>query len=184
MVLIMESEIWKDIVGYEDYYQVSNQGRVKALERVVYRIDGKIKVFKEKIRKSSKDGSGYLSLILSKDNVQKRHCIHILVCVHFIPNPQNKEEVNHEDGNKTNNNDWNLTWATPKENQHHARTTGLINDAGENNTRAKFTNQQTIEIRSLASKMSQRQIGKIYGVAQSTIEKIINNKSYKTYDSK
>lgn len=68
---------------------------------------------------------GYLGVTLSKNNIQKQFLIHRLVAKYFIPNPKNKSEVNHKDGNKQNNNDWNLEWNTRSENEKHAWETGL-----------------------------------------------------------
>jgi hypothetical protein len=105
--------------------------------------------------------------------------IHRLVAKHFIPNPENKREVNHIDGDKFNNNDWNLEWLTPSENHNHAYEIGLINDSGEYNTRSVLTNQQAREIRALAGTMLQREIGKLYHIGQTHVSQIIRNKLYK-----
>lgn len=111
-------ERWKDIVGYEGLYQVSNLGRVKSLER--YRNNhGKQQLVPESIKSTRKDKQGYLLLDLYKDNKQKTIRIHRLVAEHFIENPDNKETVNHIDGNKENNIVVNLEWATFKEQNKH-----------------------------------------------------------------
>lgn len=102
-------EIWKDIKGYEGLYQVSNFGRVKSLK---YSTEGKI-------LKGRHTGKGYLSVALFRNSVRKSTCIHRLVAQAFIPNPENKPEVNHIDENKLNNNVSNLEWVTPKENSNH-----------------------------------------------------------------
>lgn len=124
------NEIWKDIKGYEGLYQVSNLGRVKALERkFTYNINTKI--LKEKIKKqcetSKRNGKqGYLCTRL-KDKNGNSKCLytHRLVAEAFIPNPDNKETVNHIDGNKHNNNVNNLEWNTFSENNKHAITLKL-----------------------------------------------------------
>lgn len=69
------------------------------------------------------NSSGYLMVSLSN---RKKHCIHKLLAAHFIPNPENKKQVNHKDGNKLNNQLNNLEWATPSENMKHAYKSGLI----------------------------------------------------------
>lgn len=112
-------EIWKDIDGYIGRYQISNLGRVKSILRFSKGI--KVKILKYKI-----DKYGYLRVTLSKDNQQKIFFVHRLVAKAFIPNPENKPQVNHIDGNKQNNKVNNLEWVTNQENVIHAHITGLI----------------------------------------------------------
>ena len=117
-------EIWKDVVGYEGLYQVSNLGRVKSVDR--YKDNhGTKQLVKEKIKTTRKDKQGYLLLDLYKNNKKKTVRVHRLVAMAFIPNPQNKETVNHIDGNKENNTVENLEWATQKEQNEHIYATGL-----------------------------------------------------------
>ena len=99
-------EIWKDIEDYEGIYQVSNLGRVK-------------RVTTDRILKGIKDRGGYLRITLSKNGVKSNHKIHRLVAQAFIPNPENKPQVNHIDENKTNNLVSNIEWMTAKENLNH-----------------------------------------------------------------
>ena len=101
-------EKWKDIKGYEGYYQISNLGRVKSLSRDV----GSNRCKKETIMKTSIDKDGYECMVLSKDGKQKYVRIHRLVAQAFIPNPNNLPQVNHKDENKGNNNVENLEWCT------------------------------------------------------------------------
>ena len=117
-------EDWKDIKGYEGIYQVSNRGCVRSLDRIV--VDSKGVVFKRKGKELRLSVSnGYPSITLS-NKVKKRFCIHRLVAQAFIENPLNKDEVNHIDGNKLNNNLSNLEWSTKSENTIHAYATGLM----------------------------------------------------------
>jgi hypothetical protein len=111
-------EIWRGITGYEGLYQVSSLGRVKSLER--YKDNhGKQQLIQESIKTTRKDKQGYLLLDLYKDNKQKTVRVHRLVAEHFIENSDNKETVNHIDGNKGNNTADNLEWATFKEQNKH-----------------------------------------------------------------
>ena len=119
-------EVWKDIPGYEGLYQVSNLGRVKSLERVVRNPRYKSGVMHqpEKIKTPSVK-NGYLKLSLHNDGISKNYYLHRLVADAFIPNPDNKEAVNHINGNKLDNKVENLEWTTAKENVNHAIITGL-----------------------------------------------------------
>ena len=124
-------EIWRDIPNFEGRYQVSNQGQVKSLSRKVNNHTGQF-LIKEKILKQRTDFKGYMRIDL-KDNNGKR-CylgVHRLVALAFIPNPENKPQVNHIDGNKNHNNVENLEWCTNGENQKHAYKTGLNRVTGK-----------------------------------------------------
>lgn len=121
-------EIWKDIKGYEGLFQVSNLGRIKTLERDVTYIQrnqyGSVETTKhisEKIQKPRRTKSGYLRVQL----FEKDYYIHRLVCSAFIRPLKPKEEINHKDGNKSNNNVNNLEIVSRVENQNHAYYSGL-----------------------------------------------------------
>lgn len=122
-------EVWKDIEGFEGYYQVSNLGRVKSLERIRIANNGKSETaqfpVKEKILAISKQTQGYSQASLCKDGTQKSYRLNRLVANAFIPNPDNKPEVNHIDGNKDNNCVDNLEWVTSVENIRHSWVNGL-----------------------------------------------------------
>lgn len=113
-----EIEIWKDIAGYEGLYMISDHGRIR-------RID------KEKsplINPKTNPHNGYKYAHLSKNGKVKAFRLHRLVATHFLPETENKQLVNHIDGNKTNNKYDNLEWATPSENQlHRYRVLGRTN---------------------------------------------------------
>lgn len=111
-------EIWKDIVEYEGIYQVSNLGRVKSLERIVLS-NGVAMKRKERVLKSS-NRQGYRQLTLAKNRSRVQKSVHRLVAEAFIPNPDNKKEINHIDGDKTNNIVDNLEWCTRRENAIHS----------------------------------------------------------------
>lgn len=116
-----EIEEWKDIEGYEGFYQISNLGRVKSLERINIHSNGHRHIVKEKILKQSKNNKGYYMVNLKKCGENKFSTIHRLVANAFVPNPDNKPEVDHiipisEGGT---NNASNLRWCTHKENMNN-----------------------------------------------------------------
>lgn len=113
-----KEEIWKDIKGYEGIYQVSSEGRVKSLERTTVDKNGKKYHRKERILKSFLN-RGYLQVSLCDRQPQ----VHRLVAEAFIPNPENKSQVNHKDEIKTNNCVENLEWMTAKENSNYGTRT-------------------------------------------------------------
>jgi hypothetical protein len=122
-------EIWKPIDGYEGYYEISSCGRVKTVERKVYNPgvlgDGCYRTVPEIIRKPN-IMKGYHCIALRKDNKVKVFRIHRLVIEHFAEKQPSKEhQVNHIDGDKSNNCIENLEWVTPLENTEHAFKTGL-----------------------------------------------------------
>lgn len=111
----IEGEIWKPIKGYEGRYCVSNMGRIMSLERNV-RSRGKIK---QRIMKQCNARKGYKTVSLYIDGKRKRNIVHRLVAEAFIPNPNNYNQVNHIDENKSNNAAYNLEWCTAKQNMNH-----------------------------------------------------------------
>lgn len=114
-------ETWKEIEGYEGFYQVSDQGRVKSLPRK----DAIGRLVKERPLKTPTNSDGYPALLLCRDSSQAHFLVHRLVATAFIPNPENKPVVNHKNGIKTDNRVENLEWATYSENNQHAWNTGL-----------------------------------------------------------
>lgn len=101
---ICNIEIWKDIKGYEGIYQVSNYGRVKSLHNKFGN--------KELIMKLNKKYNGYYQVRLKNNGESKDVSIHRLVALHFIPNPENKPQVNHINEDKSDNRAENLEWCT------------------------------------------------------------------------
>jgi len=119
--------IWKDVVGYEGLYEVSNTGLLRSLERTGIRSDGVKHRRKSMLIEPTVSYEGYARSMLSdKNSFQLNTSRHRIVAKAFIPNPENKPQVNHIDGNKLNNNVENLEWVTAKENIAHAYDNNLI----------------------------------------------------------
>lgn len=172
-------EIWKDITGYEGYYQISNFGEVKSLSKTITRKNG-VKVFMpEKILKQTLSNPGYYSLILSKDTIKKNFRVHRLIASAFLPNTNQKKEVNHINGIKTDNRIENLEWSTSSENKIHAFKTGLkkpSNLKGIKNGRCKLTEINVLQIRKSA--LSNKELSIIYCVTPELIGQIKNRKRW------
>lgn len=115
MSLPRYKEEWKDIVGFEGFYQVSNLGRIKSISR---------RNKKERIRVFYPAPNGYLRLVLSVNNKRKTISAHRSVAEAFIPNPNNWETVNHKDFNKNNNCSNNLEWLPISLNIRHSCING------------------------------------------------------------
>ena len=173
-VKIEQIELWRDIgvvrgVNYTGYYQVSNKGRVRSLDRTTIAINGYTHHYKGKIFDQSKTHNGYLFVVFTISNGGMRIAVHRLVATAFIPNIFNKCCVNHIDSNPSNNNVENLEWVTMLENSAHAMEFGNINSILQKDI--------PDAIKLYKNGQSPRQIGKIYAVSPAVITRIlkINN---------
>lgn len=133
----MNKQVWKDIEGYEGYYQISSIGRVKSLKRPIYRKDGTFQRMKrESIKTPKLSTDGYYRITLSVNGIDKSYSIHRLVAEAFIPKPNSDEplEVNHLDFNRLNNKIENLEWTTHLKNiEHSAKDGHYAKPFGEDN---------------------------------------------------
>lgn len=120
----VQKEIWKDVIGYEGLYQVSTFGRIKGLLRKVKRGNHYITI-PQRIINEVISYKGYCEVRLAKSGSKNPKVLHRIVALHFIPNPHNKPQVNHIDGNKLNNCVSNLEWVTNQENIDHSWKIGL-----------------------------------------------------------
>lgn len=166
-------EVWKYIDGFEDY-QISNFGRVKSFKNG-----------KEKILRYRKSSNGYLNIQLFKDGKSRTFKIHRLVANAFIDNPNNLSEVNHKDGDKTNNIVDNLEWSTRSHNIKHAFDNGLRKPyphIGEQNGQHKLTQDDVDEIRRVYIKgdkvFGAKPLARKYNVSKTAIQYIIQNKTW------
>lgn len=167
ILYICKMEIWKSLKNYEGLYEISNLGRIMSLSKRGSAI--------KKIRKTGLDVStGYLNVMLRKDNKPLTKRVHRLVAEHFVPNPENKPIVNHKDGNKRNANADNLKWCTYSENTKHSFKLGLQRKVfGNNNYITKIKDENVLEIKKLINiGKSNKEIAKIFGVNPSQISRI------------
>lgn len=179
-------EIWKDIPGYEGYYQISNLGRVKTLERILpnNRFKNVLCVHKEKIMKQNNDTKGYPAVTLRVNNVIKTLRVHRLVAQAFIPNPENKPQINHVNGVKTDYSIENLEWCNQSENNYHAYRVKLKTSEsvrGIKSHHAKLTEEIVLEIRKryLTENISQKDLSEFYNVGKRNIGHIVNLEIWK-----
>lgn len=116
----LEGEVWKDVVGWEDSYEVSNLGRIRTKNRLRKGKNDSDAQVSVHIKESYIDADGYERISLYQDSKTKLAGVHRLVAEAFIPNPDNLPQVNHIDGDKSNNNSNNLQWVTNEQNIRHS----------------------------------------------------------------
>ena len=124
----LPNEEWRDVVGYEGYYIASNIGRVISLLRYVRHPSGGKKIIKPHLMCLKKCKSGYLTVYLSKNGISKDCLVHRIVATAFIPNPNNKPQIDHIDRDKTNNIVENLKWCTGSENMSNPLTIAILKE--------------------------------------------------------
>lgn len=175
-------EIWRDIVGYEHYYQVSNLGRIKTCDKLLLDASSNTILIKGKLLKSVTVGK-YKGITLYKNNVGKSTRTHRLVAEAFIPNPDNKPQVNHIDADKANNNLSNLEWVTISENIKHAFAMGLMNNFARK--RHKFKKGGTSHNGKLVVNLetgiyydSCKKAAEVYGVSKTCLRSMLIGKTY------
>lgn len=163
-------EQWVDIQGFIGYYQVSNKGNIRSVDRII----DHPKSIKNKIKSKQKNfnyqSNNYKQINLFKNGICKGILLHRIVANAFIPNPDNKPQVNHINGIKTDNRVENLEWVTSKENINHSIKTGLRKKKSGTYNSLSYNN--IIEIQSLFGKMLQKEIAKKFNVCEATISKI------------
>lgn len=175
------TEEWRDIEGYEGWYQVSNEGRVRSLDRNI--IDGR--KMKGKLLKQYADEQGYKRVRLCREGKHHNKQVHRLVANAFIPNPFNFPVINHIDENSGNNNVENLEWCTVKYNVNygHRAERYAAKTRGELHYSHKLTEEDVINIRKEYKRgvrgFGTESLGKKYGVHRMTIKALLKGESWK-----
>jgi hypothetical protein len=163
-----KTEIWKDVVGYEGLYKVSNFGNV-----VSVKINSTMKTAPTK--------KGYHCICLSKNDIRYNTFVHRLVAIAFIPNPENKKQVNHKDFSKCNNNLENLEWSTQSENQKHSyknsnRESAMKGKTGKDNHASIKVNMLSKENEIIKTFYSYNEAERETGTLSSKICLVVNGK--------
>ena len=164
-------EEWKNLIGFEYRYDISNLGRIKSLN---YNHTKKPRLLKQNI-----DKYGYFTVCLFN---KKRFYlkIHRLVGIHFIPNANNLPEINHKKGVKSDNAFYSLEWITTADNIRESLRLKLkVMPNGENCHWSKLTKEEALKIKYHHVLMTNLELAKKYNVSRTTISAIRNNKNWK-----
>lgn len=192
----MKELVWKDVVGFEGFYKVSENGDILSLARVdTYICRGNLtkRNRSEKKLTHKVNDKGYATYHLrdASRDIEAWPTAHRLVATAFIPNPENKPQINHKDGNKLNNHYLNLEWCTAQENTQHAYDNGLAKSVIykftkrlEDSPQTKLKNVDIPVIKQLRlDGWTYDAIAKKFGVGLSSIFKICKGQSWKTLEA-
>ena len=171
-------ETWKPIEGFEGRYEVSSFGRFKGLSRPLIYKDGRKGSLNEKMIKGSLGNHGYYSITFDSKITKLAHRV---VAETFLGKQEYRLTVNHKDGVKTNNAVDNLEWATFKENNDHARNTGLCNQHGNDTNLTKFSEQLVAALKKVSDKYhtTAQDLAEMFGMSKSHVYEILNGSSRK-----
>lgn len=165
--------IWKPIKGYEGRYEVSTWGQVRSLDRTVRNTKGVLAHLRGKLLNPAVGKAGYKVAFLRDGKESKAFSVHRLVALAFLPNAENKSEVNHKNGIRTDNRVSNLEWVTPSENKCHAYNNGL----NSQKHRRKLTPSQVRELRNTDISLSQA--SKKFGVSMGCAQRARSKETYR-----
>ena len=170
-------EVWSYIVGFWGFYEISTFGRVRRLQKR----NGFGPLQNPRAVKPSTRHDGYQIVALYMPRALKQHScyVHRLVAEAFIERVNERYQVNHIDGNKSNNHVENLEWCTAKQNQQHASKTGLMNPPkGERSATAKLTEPQAKHIKYGYEGLTHNDIAALYGVSRQCVQLIRSGKNW------
>jgi hypothetical protein len=172
----MMEEIWR--MYLEGVYEVSTKGRVRSVDRPVL-FHGQYSIRRGKDMAITRNSKGAMTVVICNNGSRKTTAVHRMVAEIFLDNPENKLQVNHIDGDRSNNSIENLEWNTPGENQDHAYQTGLKR-CGEVHPNAKLTAREIPQIRDLIFYgYSYSEVALMYDVTHGTIRSIGVGKNWK-----
>lgn len=176
----LDTSTWASVLGYEGYYEISTSGQIRSLDRSIVTASGE-RFIKGKLLRAKNNGYGYKFVLLCKDGIKRCGYIHRLVAQAFHPNPENKPQVNHINGDKEDNTVQNLEWVTPSENSMHAYETGLYFNIGKVKrfTRAVF-DKRTLKYYPTA-KEAANDLGKNYSSLRGMLKGRRRNSTFLEY---
>lgn len=175
------SEIWKPVVGYEGFYEVSSDGQVRRLTRQIRHSKGGWRTWPGRIIRQTRSATRYCYFTACVEDGRGTLLTHVVVCTAFHgPRPSPRHVVAHWDGNSDNNHASNLRWATPEENEEDKRRHGRLL-YGAKNHQSKLTADRVLEMRRLyaSGEFSFQDIGVQFGVDFTTVYKIIRGLSWR-----
>lgn len=167
--MVFEQKEFTQIEGYEDYYICKETTEVLSTKKRKNTVDNTIKILKQVNNSKDPSNNYYIVTLVDSEGNRKNTPIHRLMCLTFLPNPENKAHVNHKDGNKLNNQLSNLEWATEKENSQHAVDTGLTTHTHFMKPVHQYC-RDTLEY--IATYASDKEAYKATGVAPQNISKV------------
>lgn len=169
-------ELWKPVIRWKRFYEVSNLGRIRSVSRVIQRSNGRPMTVRSRVMRTPIGSHGYKCCNLTREGVSKTHCVHALVAAAFIgPRPRGLE-VRHKNGRKINCRASNLHYGTVAQNQADSKRHGT-NARGERNGAAKLTARNVRRIRRLAGSRTQADLAEEYNVSDSAISLVVSRKN-------
>lgn len=176
-----DGEIWVEMEEFGNEFSVSNYGRIKRKSRTWYsgRQNTTIKTIPESIVKQRIIPDGYVKVTICYKGVKKSYSVHVLVAKYFIPNPQNLPQVNHKDGNKSNNLVENLEWCTASQNALHSSRVLHPNTYGKN--KRNLGKEKADAIRKYKKEhpeVSYNKMAKIFGCSKHQVFNAVNSNTY------
>ena len=174
------TEIWKDVVGYDGRYQVSNMGRVRSTDAYITTKAGWQTLRKGRLLKNVVGNHGYNIVTLWRENRHRTQLVHLLVLNHFVGSRPEGMEACHNNGMKTDARLSNLRWDTPSANNMDKLLHGTMVH-GEKVIQAKLSEASVAAIRSeyASGDKTQRDLAAAYGVTQSTISRVVRGTCWK-----
>lgn len=180
---IQDGDIWDSPKGFEGMYQVSNWGNVRSLNRNIRHPKGGLSFRSGQVLRIVLDKYGYPKVVLQKEGRRRYFTVHRLVAEVFVPNPNNLPQVNHIDGDKTNNYYENLEWISALDNQLHAIDKGLKTFESVSGTKHYNSTLSVKDILNIRKRLNQGEKGVTlaneYKVSKSTISRIKLKQAYK-----